>query len=82
MELDSTEAILFCVEEGLGVGFVSQWAMVRRAATPSLVTLRIQGMVIRRKFSFVFQQTPVLSTSAATMLRFLQARMPNMARNK
>ena len=25
MELDSTEAILSCVEEGLGVGFVSEW---------------------------------------------------------
>lgn len=72
MELDSTEAILSCVEEGLGVGFVSQWAIARR----SLVTLRLRNTCIVRSFSFVTTRTPTLESSAAAMLRFLQSSRP------
>ncbi len=77
MELDSTEAILSCVEEGLGVGFVSQWAMIRRSAKSTLVTLRIRKVTITRNFSFIYPQTPALSNSASAMLRFLKTRMPS-----
>jgi DNA-binding transcriptional LysR family regulator len=76
MELDSTEAILSCVEEGLGVGFVSEWALVRRSQAQSLITLRLRGAPILRSFSFVHAQGPELDGPAAAMLRFLQNRMP------
>jgi DNA-binding transcriptional LysR family regulator len=74
MELDSTEAILSCVEQGLGVGFVSEWAVVRRP----LVMLRLPGAVMRRSFSFVYPRTPRLSAPAETMLSFLQNRTPSL----
>ena len=43
MELDSTEAILACVEAGLGVGFVSEWALLRRTNTHLIATLRLSA---------------------------------------
>ncbi len=76
MELDSTAAILSCVEEGLGVGFVSEWAISRRSGSSALVTLRLKGNLIKRSFSFVTPRSPALDSSAATMLRFLQSRLP------
>jgi DNA-binding transcriptional LysR family regulator len=76
MELDSTEAILSCIEAGLGVGFVSEWAITRRRDPGSLATLRLSGEMIRRSFLIVSPQGPELQTTAATMLRFLQARVP------
>jgi DNA-binding transcriptional LysR family regulator len=81
MELDSTEAILSCVEAGLGVGFVSEWALARRAGGGALATLRLEGAVLRRSFSFVFPQGPERRPStathpAATMVQFLKDRLP------
>jgi LysR family transcriptional regulator, transcriptional activator of the cysJI operon len=76
MELDSTEAILSCVEAGLGIGFVSEWSIRRRAANQTLATLRLAGTRIERSFSFVLPQGPQLQPPAAAMLRFLQARAP------
>lgn len=76
MELDSTEAILSCVEAGLGVGFVSEWALARRAGGGALATLRLEGTVLRRSFSFVFSRGPELQHAAATMVQFLKDRLP------
>ena len=73
MELDSTEAILSCVEEGLGVGFVSKWAIQRRVGAHALATLRIEGHPMMRKFSFVLPRSPELQSMAVTMKRFLES---------
>ncbi|MBV9444175.1 MAG: LysR family transcriptional regulator [Acidobacteriaceae bacterium] len=79
MELDSTEAILSCIEEGLGVGFASEWALARRTRTPpSLAALRLRGASIERSFSFVSQPGPELTGAAAAVLRFLQSRVPSL----
>jgi LysR family transcriptional regulator, transcriptional activator of the cysJI operon len=76
MELDSTEAILSCIEAGLGVGFVSEWALVRRMETHRIATLRLIGGKISRTFALVSAQGPELHASAATLQRFLQDRVP------
>lgn len=73
MELDSTEAILSCVEEGLGVGFVSMRALERRVAAHALAALRIEGHRMMRMFSFVLPRGPELQPMAATFKRFLEA---------
>ena len=80
MELDSTEAILSCIAAGLGVGFVSEWAVARRAADHSLSTLRLSGRVISRSFSFVLPQGPELTGPAAMMLQFLRNSVPSPER--
>ncbi len=76
MELDSTEAILSCIEAGLGVGFVSEWGIARRVNSGALVKLRLGSGKIGRSFSFVLPQGPELQPAAATMHRFLQSRAP------
>ena len=76
MELDSTEAILSCIEAGLGVGIVSKWALDRRLRAHSLATVAIDGQHITRTFSFVLTQGPLVSPAAETMMRFLQNAVP------
>ncbi|MDR3698463.1 MAG: LysR substrate-binding domain-containing protein [Candidatus Sulfopaludibacter sp.] len=76
MELDSTEAILSCIEAGLGVGFVSEWALVRRSDTGRLATLRLSGGKMCRTFGLVSGQGPELQPSATILLRFLLDRVP------
>jgi len=76
MELDSTEAILSCIEAGLGVGFVSEWALIRRIEAQRIVVLRMSSGKISRTFALVSAQGPDLQPSAATLQRFLQERVP------
>jgi DNA-binding transcriptional LysR family regulator len=76
MELDSTEAILSCIEAGLGVGFVSEWAVVRRAESRSIATLRLSSGKLSRSFALVSAQGPELPPSALALQRFLQDRVP------
>jgi DNA-binding transcriptional LysR family regulator len=78
MELDSTEAILSCIEAGLGVGFASEWALVRRAEA-RIATLRLSNGKISRTFSLVSAQGPELPPSAMALQRFLQDRVPSKA---
>lgn len=54
MELDSTEAIKSAVEAGLGVGFVSQWAIAKDSRLgPSFCTVEIEGLRLRRHFLLI-----------------------------
>src|SRR5260370_37865921 len=80
MELDSTEAILSCIEAGLGVGFVSEWALIRRAERHGLATLRPNTGNITRTFAFVSAQGPELQSSTATLKHFLQSVVPSKPR--
>ena len=72
MELDSTEAILSCVEAGLGIGFASIWAVDRPGREHSLAKIRIEGHLLTRSFSFVLPAAPNLSATAAVMKQFLR----------
>jgi DNA-binding transcriptional LysR family regulator len=72
MELDSTEAILSCIESGLGVGFASVWALNRHGRRESLMQLRLAGQSITRAFSFALPAAPTLSAPAAALKQFLQ----------
>lgn len=82
MELDSTEAILSCIEAGLGVGFVSEWALVRRTETHRIASLRLSGGKISRTFALVSAQGPELQAAAATLQNFLLDRAPPKARQQ
>ena len=72
MELDSTEAILSCIEARLGIGFVSTWALHRRSAEHTLAKVRIEEKSFTRSFSFVSPVAPKLSAPAAAMKQFLR----------
>ena len=59
MELDSTEAIKSAVEAGLGVGFVSRWAIAKdlRLDT-SFKIVEVEGLSIKREFSGCIPSRP------------------------
>jgi DNA-binding transcriptional LysR family regulator len=68
MELDSTEAIKSAVAAGLGVGFVSRWALA--GCQMSLRPVRIRGLRIKRHFQFIYPQGPEPAGGAGAFLRF------------
>ncbi|MDE3105239.1 MAG: LysR family transcriptional regulator [Acidobacteriota bacterium] len=73
MELDSTEAIVSGVEAGLGVGFVSRWALRKPLQLGTVKVVRVEGLKIERDFSFVRAAGTELSGAAAAFQRFALA---------
>ncbi len=67
MELDSTEAIKSGVEAGLGVGFISRWAL--RNST-NIRAVRVEGLEINRIFQFIYPHGPEPAGPAGAFLRF------------
>lgn len=75
MELDSTEAIKSGVEAGLGVGFVSRWAIAKDLRLGhSFKIIEIKGLRIHRDFLIVTAKGPEPEGLAQEFRRFLAAR--------
>jgi DNA-binding transcriptional LysR family regulator len=75
MELDSTEAIKSAVEAGLGVGFVSRWAIAKdlRLGT-NFKIVEVEGLRVRREFQIAQAKGPEPQGLAREFLSFLFAR--------
>ena len=58
MELDSTEGLLNGVEAGLGVTFVSRWAVRNQLALGTVKLARVRGLKLARQFSFAYPAGP------------------------
>ena len=58
MHLDSTETIKSAVEAGLGVGFVSRWAISKELEFGVLKLVRVAGLRITRHFSIISRTGP------------------------
>ena len=75
MELDSTEAIKSAVEAGLGIGFVSRWAMATDLRfNKSLRIVDIDGLRIKRQFLLTYAAGPDPQGLAQEFRRFLFSR--------
>jgi DNA-binding transcriptional LysR family regulator len=75
MELDSTEAIKSAVEAGLGVGFVSRWAIAKDLRLGhSFKIVEIKGLRIHRDFLLVTAKGPEPQGLAQEFRKFLAAR--------
>jgi DNA-binding transcriptional LysR family regulator len=70
MELDSTEAIVSGVEAGLGVGFVSEWAIRKELRLGTLALAQVAGLDIRRAFSMIRRTGPVPAGAVAAFRSF------------
>lgn len=73
MELDSTEAIVSGVEAGLGVGFVSQWAVGKELHLGTVVPIHVEDLKIHREFTLVRVAGPVPEGPAGAFRRFALA---------
>jgi DNA-binding transcriptional LysR family regulator len=58
MHLDSTEAIKSAVEAGLGVGFVSRWAIAKELELGALKVAQVDGLRVTRHFTLVSRSGP------------------------
>ncbi len=71
MELDSTEGLLNGVEAGLGVTFVSRWAVRNQLALGTLTLARIDGLKLSRSFSLAYPAGPEPSGIVGAFTKFL-----------
>jgi LysR family transcriptional regulator, transcriptional activator of the cysJI operon len=58
MNLDSTETIKSAVEAGLGIGFVSRWAISKELELGALKIAEVAGLRIARHFSLISRTGP------------------------
>jgi DNA-binding transcriptional LysR family regulator len=74
MDLDSTESIKSAIAAGIGIGFVSRWALGKELALGLLRTVPVKGLRIRREFQFVYLQGPPPAGVEGEFLRFASGR--------
>jgi DNA-binding transcriptional LysR family regulator len=70
MELDSTEAIKSAVEAGLGVGFVSRWAISKELELGALKIAQVNGVRITRHFTLISRTGPEPQGPAGALRTF------------
>ena len=71
MTFDSTEGLLSAVEAGLGIGFVSRWAVRNQLALGTLRLVRLRGVNLARMFSLATVAGPAPAGIAAIFHRFV-----------
>lgn len=73
MELSSTEAILACIEAGLGVGFASRFALERQRALGTLSVVKVKSLRVTREFSMLHPRGPKTNSVASAFAAHLTA---------
>lgn len=79
MELDSTEGLLSAVEAGLGVTFVSRWAVRNQLALGTLRLARVRGLRLSRRFSLAYPAGPEPAGNVGAFRSFLLAHALDLA---
>jgi DNA-binding transcriptional LysR family regulator len=74
MDLDSTEAIKSAVEAGLGIGFVSRWAISKELELHVVKVVPVTGIRITRHFSLISRTGPSPQGPAAALRTFALSR--------
>jgi len=84
IDLDSTEAIKSAVEAGLGIGFVSSWAISKELELGTLKVAQLTGVRIVRHFALVTPTGPEPHGPAGALREFAlgRARILSDARRK
>ena len=70
MALDSSEAIKSAVEAGLGVGFVSRWAIAKELELGILKIVEVPGLRVTRSFSLARRTGPMPQGPAGSFRSF------------
>jgi LysR family transcriptional regulator, transcriptional activator of the cysJI operon len=79
MTFDSTEGLLSAVEAGLGIAFVSRWAVRNQLALGTLKLARIRGLNLARMFSLATVAGPEIAGIARIFQRFVLQRAEELA---
>ena len=73
MDLDSTEAIKSAVEAGLGLAFVSRWAITKELELGTLRIASVDGVKITRQFTLISRTGPEPQGAVAAFRAFTRA---------
>jgi DNA-binding transcriptional LysR family regulator len=76
LELDHTEGIKQAIMAGLGIAFVSVFAVRGEIETKRLGALRLRGLRIRRHFHVIHNDVRTLSASARAFMALLEVGVP------
>ncbi len=79
MTFDSTEGLLSAVEAGLGVAFVSRWAVRAQLALGTLRVARVKGLELGRMFSVATVAGPEPAGVVGAFRRFVLERAEGLA---
>jgi DNA-binding transcriptional LysR family regulator len=79
MTFDSTEALLSAVEAGLGIAFVSRWALRNQLALGTLKLARIKGLNLTRMFFMATPAGPQLTGVTRLFQRFVLQKAEELA---
>lgn len=74
IDLDSTEAIKSAVEVGLGIGFVSRWAISKELELGTLEVAHVSGITIIRHFALITRTGPEPHGPAGALREFALGR--------
>jgi len=80
MNLDSTEAIKSAVEAGLGIGFVSRWAISKELELQLIKVAEVTGLRVTRHFSLISRAGPEPSGASGAFREFALARARILSR--
>ena len=78
MELNHTEAIKECVMAGLGVAFVSTYAVRSEVRRREVAVIRVRGLRIRRHFHVIHAEGRSLPASGRAFLAVLDEEAPRL----
>lgn len=79
MELDSTEGLLNAVEAGLGVAFVSRWAVRNQLALGTLKLARVRNLKLSRKFAMAYPAGPEPTGNVGAFRSYLLSKAHDIA---
>jgi DNA-binding transcriptional LysR family regulator len=79
LTFDSTEGLLSGVEAGLGIAFVSRWAVRNQLALETLKLVRVRGLALARMFSLASLAGPEPGGAAGAFSRFVLERAEALA---
>jgi len=80
MELDSTEVIKSAVEVGLGIGFVSRWAITKELELGVLKITPVDGIRVARHFTLISRTGPELQGLVDAFRTFTLRRAPHISK--
>ena len=68
MEMENPESVKKAVQSGLGIAFISKFAVETELRAKTLVAVRVHGLDIRRELKIVYRRDKHLSRAAQTVI--------------
>ncbi len=72
MEMENPESVKKAVQSGLGIAFISRFAVETELQAKSLVAVRVTGLEIRRELKIVYRKDKHLGRAAQTFIEMAE----------